>query len=93
MFNIKIRRYLMTGPFHQKNIRPEMLRPEFEIYIERGNGEYIKQQKCTAIGDRTRFPGANSALIPSSMEDIVVKLPNHRVFIVLGPAGPQGEYR
>jgi len=79
----------MTGSFPQKNIRPEMLRPEFEIYLERGNGEYIKQHKCTALGDRTRFPGASSALIPSSMDNIVVKLPNHRVFIVLGPAGPQ----
>lgn len=64
-------------------------RPEFEIYIDLGNDEYIKQQKCTALGERPRFPGENSALVALEKHDIVVKLPSHRVFVLLGPNGPE----
>jgi len=78
----------MNNPV-KKQIRPEMIKPEFEIYIDKGNDEYVKQQKCTVTGSRTQFPGTNSALVPRSMKDLVVKLPEHRVFIVLGPSGPQ----
>ena len=56
----------------------------FNLLLETGKDSYKQLPKCTPDGQRTTYPGLSSALVPLEQENIVVELPEHRCFFLVG---------
>mgnify|MGYP003974672071 CR=1 FL=1 len=59
----------------------------FDLYLETGEESYKQLQRCTPAGQRIRYPGFSSAIVPLAETNIVVELPAHRCFFIVNPFG------